>query len=244
MSNIIQFANMKWRADVSNDDEDVLILRAVDSIGKYPWDSGEGNDWGRCDLRRYLNNEFYYSLPKEDRERMIPMRTNTNIRDARSINRNECNFDMVWVDDIYNIDAFDSENNKEYFTWLRNPVSWSLHHSWAVGNDGFPVRFETKNKLAVRPCIMIVDPYREYMDNRVDILSELYNDEFYPLVEEDFENLLIDNDFNLCGSFNQFMFMWYNSDHKNDLERIFEIMATIPLEEFINSWIKKRQELE
>jgi hypothetical protein len=67
---IITFGNYEWRVlDVQSDR---VLLITEDMIGQHPYHNKAGNvTWKDCELRSYLNTEFYNTFSDVDRNRII-----------------------------------------------------------------------------------------------------------------------------------------------------------------------------
>ncbi|MDQ0362054.1 DUF6273 domain-containing protein [Breznakia pachnodae] len=67
---LITFGNYEWRVlDVQSDR---VLLITEDMIGQHPYHNKAGNvTWKDCELRSYLNTEFYKTFSEEDRKRII-----------------------------------------------------------------------------------------------------------------------------------------------------------------------------
>lgn len=72
IGSIIPFGGYDWRIlDIQNHTalvitEDIIELRAYNDVYK-------DTTWSDCELRRYLNSEFYGSFNQADRSRIIPV---------------------------------------------------------------------------------------------------------------------------------------------------------------------------
>lgn len=140
---------IRWQ--VLGQRSDLLLLISEDVIDVQPWHSGSGAaDWADCDLRRWLNNDFYQqAFTDAERERMFPQSA-----DSRT--------DLVTL--------LSTENAKQYFADDRSRtvpsgVSWLLRTRGSaegvvacVSQTGAVSEYGTLvlSPTGIRPVILIV----------------------------------------------------------------------------------------
>lgn len=72
VGDIIRFGKYNWRV-LSVQDEKALII-TEDIIAKSPFHTAlENTTWAECDMRRYLNEEFYREFTEAERQRIVPV---------------------------------------------------------------------------------------------------------------------------------------------------------------------------
>ena len=70
---LYNFGGYEWRVLNKQNGRILLLLDRI--WDKRPYnETGENTTWERCTLRKELNNKFYNSIPKSDRERVIKTR--------------------------------------------------------------------------------------------------------------------------------------------------------------------------
>lgn len=71
IGNKILFGNYEWLVLSVIDDKALIITEDIIEQRDYH-DKSSSVTWADCELRHYLNHEFYDSFKKEDKERIIP----------------------------------------------------------------------------------------------------------------------------------------------------------------------------
>lgn len=151
MEDVIRFAGRDWL--VTEATKSTLVIRSVNTIARLCWHecAYEVVNWSDCSLRKYLNRNFYQSIPEENRARIIPVINTTNTRKMDNFETTE---DHVWLETIENIGSFIHERNR-IETWLRNPCVDNTCHAWLVSSDGFPYDPWPMDVYGVRPSMRI-----------------------------------------------------------------------------------------
>lgn len=71
-------------------------------------------------------------------------------------------------------------------------------------------------------------------ENRIyKFVERYYHNDFGNLPNVEMERLMIDTDLGLKTPLEVFLFMWCNSGHKEEMERLFEVMTACPIDLFI-----------
>lgn len=80
------------------------------------------------------------------------------------------------------------------------------------------------------------------LEDLVNELGEYYNEGCIGDIDAEFVDLLEDKgEPVILGSLDMFMTMWLNSEHRDDLERLFELMTGWTFDEFVKHWIKEAE---
>ncbi len=72
VGDIIRFGKYNWRV-LSVENEKALII-TENIIAKRPFHTPRVNiTWAECDMRRYLNEEFYREFTQAEQQRIVPV---------------------------------------------------------------------------------------------------------------------------------------------------------------------------
>ena len=96
IGDIIEFGNLDWQVLEVKENQMLLLLHAFLHRTAYN-DQYVDITWENCDLRYYLNGEFYNSFTKEDQERIVETRVTNANNPVYGTNGGNETLDMVFL---------------------------------------------------------------------------------------------------------------------------------------------------
>ena len=170
VGDVIKFGDYNWYViDVDLLNKKALIITDK-VIGNRAWhDTDMGNDakvtWADCDLRAYLNGEFYKSLPEDFKSKIVEVvNKNPENERERPSERDPATNDKVFLLSVneavryIEIEALTVEGNGHLW-WLRSPGMEGLYAAGVAGGESSEVYaggyYATTEDIGIRPVLWI-----------------------------------------------------------------------------------------
>ena len=91
----MKFGGHEWQTLETQDSRVLILSQCV--LEKMPYHDSGGTTWENCDLRRYLNNEFYNSFAEKDRERILDTRNSNSSNPWYGTNSGNETIDKIFL---------------------------------------------------------------------------------------------------------------------------------------------------
>ena len=153
LHNIIDFGGIKWRVLKITEEGELLVISAS-IVTKMAYHNRRiPITWEECDLRQYLNENFYKKFSEEDRERIVESTTRTNFNERYLTAGGAICKDKIFVLSIKeaevlfknNIERISKYKNTPDFWWLRSPGQYSVNTAFV--NSGGAIDYEGESSV-------------------------------------------------------------------------------------------------
>jgi len=130
---IINFGGYEWRVLDLQDGKALIIAEDIVEE-RYYHNEQKDITWDKCDLREYLNNEFYNSFNEDDKARIIPVENFTPDNKWFEKTGGFNTRDYIFLLSLNEVCKYFGDSTED----LKNKKSWK-HEVIGYDEEGFPI---------------------------------------------------------------------------------------------------------
>lgn len=155
----ISFGGHNWTILTIEDGKALLLSTTL--VNEMPYhEQDSAVTWEECDLREYLNNDFYKKFTDEERAMIIPVENDNSTNEAYGTSGGDKTTDKIFLLSIDEVEKYcenHSDLTQDSSWWLRSPGKDNTHaacvgKTGTVFTDGFNVG---RSGNGVRPALWI-----------------------------------------------------------------------------------------
>ena len=138
IGDIIKFGDYKWRVLDVQDNRALIISEEI--LFQKPYHSTENPiTWENCSLRKYLNNEFYNTFNKKEKERIYKV-SNIDNHDLGKYQKQKYfqNFSITELENLKNMELYEDDDDDDYNNEVYDP------YDEEIANDDYIFKASSK----------------------------------------------------------------------------------------------------
>lgn len=167
----VEFGGRNWK--ILAIEENKALLLSVNAVANMPYHKSSADvTWESCDLRKYLNEDYYKTFSDEERAMIVPVENENPDNDSYGTDGGATTTDKIFLLSSQEAEAYEGKykSSGENSWWLRSPGRTNGHAACVrkygdLSKKGFEV---TRSENGVRPALWIRISSTENADKIMD----------------------------------------------------------------------------